>query len=48
MPTMEKKVLIDFIQASIPNFKVSAENLGIIAANFDEIEFAKNDFLLKA
>lgn len=44
---MEKKALIDFIQANIPKFKVSAENLGIIAANFDFTEFAKHDFLLK-
>lgn len=44
---MDKQPLIDFIQLNIPNITVTQAGLETIAANFDEIDFAKNEFLLK-
>jgi CRP-like cAMP-binding protein len=44
---MDKQPLLEFIQNSIPDFKVSRENLGIIAEQFEAVEFAKHDYLLK-
>lgn len=45
--TMNKQPLIEFIESSLPDFKVSRENLETIAGYFDEVEFAKHDYLLK-
>lgn len=44
---MEKEQLINFIKANIPNISVTPAGLEIIAAHFEEIEFSKNEFLLK-
>jgi len=44
---VDKQPLLDFIQSSLPDFKVSRENLEIIADHFEEVEFAKHDYLLK-
>ena len=44
---MDKQPLLEFIQNSIPDFKVTRENLGIIAEQFEAVEFAKHEYLLK-
>lgn len=44
---MNKQPLIDFIQNNIVNIVVSKSALETIAGNFDEIEFAKSEYLLK-
>jgi CRP-like cAMP-binding protein len=44
---MDKQPLIRFIQGNIPNITVTKEGLETIAENFDEIDFAKNEYLLK-
>jgi len=44
---MEKEPLIQFIKANIPNIDVTPAGLEVIAAHFEEIEFSKNEFLLK-
>jgi CRP-like cAMP-binding protein len=44
---MHKELLVSFIQNNIPNIQVTKSGLDTIAENFDEIEFAKNEFLLK-
>lgn len=44
---MDKKPLLDFIQASIPDFPLTGGGLDTIAEQFEGIEFAKNDYLLK-
>lgn len=44
---MDKQPLIDFVQHNIGNIEVTKHNLELIARNFDEIQFAKNEFLLK-
>lgn len=44
---MDKQALIHFVQSNIPNITVTNNSLDIIAGNFDEIQFAKNEFLLK-
>lgn len=44
---MEKEQLIDFIKQNIPNISVTKMGLETIAAHFEEIEFSKNEYLLK-
>ncbi len=44
---MSKQLLISFIQSNIPNISVSKEALKIIVNMFNEIDFEKNEFLLK-
>lgn len=44
---MDKKPLLDFIQTSIPDFPLTGGGLDTIAEQFEGIEFAKNDYLLK-
>ena len=44
---MDKKPLLDFIQVSIPDFRLTREGLDAIADSFDGIEFARNEYLLK-
>jgi CRP-like cAMP-binding protein len=44
---MSKQLLINFIKSNIPNISVSKEALEIIVNVFDEIDFGKNEFLLK-
>jgi len=44
---MEKEQLINFIKSNIPHISVTPKGLEIIAAHFEEIEFSKNEFLLK-
>jgi CRP-like cAMP-binding protein len=44
---MDKQLLISFIESNIPNITVTRQGLEIIANNFDELEFAKNEYLLK-
>ena len=44
---MDKQPLLEFIQNSIPDFKVTRENLEMIAEQFEAVEFAKNEYLLK-
>ena len=39
--------LRDFIQHSIPDFPLTREGLDAIVAIFEEVEFAKGDYLLK-
>jgi CRP-like cAMP-binding protein len=45
---MNKQPLINFIQSNIQNIKVSDEAVLTISEMFEEREYAKNDFLLKA
>ena len=45
---MNKQPLINFIQNNIQNIKVNDEAVLTISEMFEEKEFAKNDFLLKA
>ena len=44
---MNKQLLISFVERNIPNIIVTKRGLDIIADNFDEIEFSKNEYLLK-
>jgi CRP-like cAMP-binding protein len=44
---MEKVPLINFIKKNIPNITVMQNGLEIIAAHFEEINFDKNEYLLK-
>lgn len=44
---MDKQPLLDFIQASIPDFPLTREGLEAIAERFEGLEFAKNEYLLK-
>ncbi len=44
---MSKQLLTDFIESNIPNITVSKQALEIIVSVFDEIDFDKNEFLLK-
>src|ERR1700712_2872615 len=44
---MEKEQLISFIKKNIPNISVTQTGLDTIAAHFEEIEFSKNEYLLK-
>lgn len=45
---MNKEPLIDFIKKNIPNISVNRMALLIIAEQFDERAFKKNDYLLKS
>ena len=44
---MEKELLINFIKKNIPNISVTQTGLETIAAHFEEMEFSKNEYLLK-
>jgi CRP-like cAMP-binding protein len=44
---MEKEQLISFIKNNIPNITVTQSGLDTIAAHFEEMEFSKNEYLLK-
>ena len=44
---MAKEELINFVKVNIPNISVTPAGLETIAAHFEEIEFSKNEFLLK-
>ena len=44
---MEKQELINFVKTNIPNITVTQSGLDTIAANFEEMEFSKNEYLLK-
>jgi CRP-like cAMP-binding protein len=44
---MEKEPLINFIKKNIPNITVMPNGLEIIADHFEELAFAKNEYLLK-
>lgn len=44
---MEKEQLIDFIKKNIPNITVTQTGIDTIAGHFEEIEFSKNEYLLK-
>lgn len=44
---MEKEQLIDFIKKNIPNITVTQTGLETIAAHFEEVVYAKNEYLLK-
>jgi CRP-like cAMP-binding protein len=44
---MDKQPLVSFIQSNIPNIIVTKNGLETIAADFEEVEFAKNEYLLK-
>lgn len=44
---MDKQPLIDFIQRNIPNIAVTKTGIETIANHFEEIDFAKNEYLLK-
>jgi CRP-like cAMP-binding protein len=44
---MDNKTFLDFIQANIPNIKVSQKAIAAIAEHFEEREIIKNDFLLR-
>lgn len=44
---MEKEQLIHFIEENIPNISVTQAGLETIAAHFEEMEFSKNEYLLK-
>lgn len=44
---MEKEQLIAFIKMNIPNISVTQTGLETIAAHFEEMEFSKNEYLLK-
>jgi len=44
---MDKQPLINFIQNNIPNITVTNDGLNTIADDFDEIEYAKGEYLLK-
>jgi len=44
---MEKEQLINFIKNNIPNITVTQTGLDAIANHFEEIEFSKNEYLLK-
>jgi CRP-like cAMP-binding protein len=44
---VEKEQLISFIKKNIPNITVMQAGLETIAEHFEELEFAKNEYLLK-
>lgn len=44
---MDKQLLLSFIECNIPNITVTKHGLDIIAGNFEQIEFSKNEYLLK-
>ncbi len=44
---MEKEQLINFIKKNIPNIIVTQVGLDTIAEHFEEIDFSKNEYLLK-
>ena len=44
---MGKEQLINFIKKNIPNIAVTQTGLDTIAEHFEEIEFSKNEYLLK-
>ncbi|TCD11583.1 Crp/Fnr family transcriptional regulator [Pedobacter frigidisoli] len=44
---MGKEQLINFIKTNIPNISVTQTGLDTIAAHFEEIEFSRNEYLLK-
>lgn len=44
---MEKEQLIDFIKKNIPNITVTQTGLETIAAHFEEVFYAKSEYLLK-
>lgn len=44
---MKKEPLINFIKKNIPNISVTETGLNSIAEYFEEIEFSKNEYLLK-
>jgi CRP-like cAMP-binding protein len=44
---MDKQPLVSFIQSNIPNIIVTKNGIETIAADFEEVEFAKNEYLLK-
>jgi CRP-like cAMP-binding protein len=44
---MNKQPLVSFIERNIPNITVTKEGLEVISNNFDEIDFEKNEYLLK-
>jgi CRP-like cAMP-binding protein len=44
---LEKEQLISFVKKNIPNISVTQKGLEIIAAHFEELEFSKNEYLLK-
>jgi CRP-like cAMP-binding protein len=44
---MEKEQLINFIKKNIPNISVTQNGLDTIASHFEELEFKKNEYLLK-
>jgi CRP-like cAMP-binding protein len=44
---MEKEQLINFIKKNIPNIIVTQAGLDTIAEHFEELEFSKNEYLLK-
>jgi len=44
---MDKEPLLDFIQNNIPNIAADRQSLITIADEFEEKNFAKNDYLLK-
>jgi CRP-like cAMP-binding protein len=44
---MEKEQLIDFIKKNIPNITVTQMGLETIAAHFEEVVYAKSEYLLK-
>ena len=43
----DKQPLIDFIKQNIPNIIANNNALAIIADNFEENEFVKNEYFLK-
>ena len=44
---MGKQVFINFILHNIPNIAVNRDSLALIAEHFDELDFAKHEYLLK-
>ena len=44
---MEKEQLINFIKKNIPNISVTQTGIDTIAAHFEEMDFSKNEYLLK-
>ncbi|AUD05571.1 Crp/Fnr family transcriptional regulator [Spirosoma pollinicola] len=44
---MEKEQLISFIKKNIPNISVTQTGLDTIAGHFEEMDFSKNEYLLK-
>ena len=44
---MDKQLLINFIQQNIPNITVKQQGIETIASHFEEMNFTKNEYLLK-